>query len=262
MELHAEDDMSLDEEAGSDIALRVRQRVSGLDKNVSPGMRLWQLKSWVGIPAVNSHPPEFPGLRLVKRSFEFLKGRNDQGVVTLDYVRYGGVDDYNFIFRGGTSLSQVTTQKDIHGANVEVSYTYPEGHPKAGTTEAQPADVPVFLPQSTLTATGIMTANDPTAISRLWTGAINATPWASAAPYQWLCQACDWEPLDITTNPRTYRYTFTFQLNLEGWKPTVFWRDPETQKRPIDLVPGVGIKLVDWYTEINFFNTPPYFQGR
>lgn len=189
------------------------------------------------------------------RRVRLLTNSNRSIEITCQYLPLGQSKS-TFIFSGSTTLSQDATQLDRYGNQIYVSHTFPNDDPDedyAGETKNQGIDLTVFMPQTTLTATGQLQVAYPDYVSRYWVGAMNGTFWAGADPYYWMCTRVDFSPLDVGFGRfRYWEFTFEFQHRQTGWIPQIFYIDPRTGKPPINIVPNVGAKYIDWYSAIDY----------
>lgn len=206
-----------------------------------------------GVPRERDLFPGHSGLVCTGRRVRLLRNSNRNVEITCHYEPIGN-DRTSFIFSGGAALSQESTQVDRFQNPLVVSHTYPSGDPDyANETKTQGVDLPVLTPQLTLTATGQMQVFWPDYTARTWLGAMNSTFWAGGQPYQWLCTRVDFQPLDVGFGRlRWWEFTFEFQQSFTTWIPQIWFVDDRTQRPPEGLVPNVGIKLVDWYSAMDY----------
>lgn len=214
---------------------------------------LWEGLNAVGIPRANEWAPGNTNLVCVGRQVRLLQNSKHQLEVVCEY-RPIGSSQTNFIFSGGTSLAQASTQVDRFGNQIAVSHTWPgDDDDFPSKTHLQGLDMNVLQPQTTMQAVGQLQVAFPDYVSRLWTGSMNSAAWSGASPYQWMCTACDWTPLDVGIGRlRRWQFRFEFQHAITGWIPQTWFIDSRTGKPPVNLVPGVGIRQVDWYGELDF----------
>ncbi len=213
---------------------------------------LYEVLDDVGIPTVNSYPDDHPEMRLVKRSVAMVPNDPKQAFVRLEYVVYG-MDELNFVFRGGTSLNQTDTAVTPYGSQITVSHTFPADDPDyPSETITQGGVASVLLPSTTISAMGVLKQDWPIAVSRRWVGSVNAMFWKSGNPGTWLCTSCTFEPHNLRESPTQWRYTFEFQFNILGWQPIVSYIDERTGKPPPNLVYNVGYGRVTWYPQLYF----------
>lgn len=246
------------EENGVVVGLKSRQLVKGITARGANLMA--EVYGSATPPQPNAAPAAFPHLRLVRRHIEAIPGSPDKCYLVCEWSRLGGGEDMNFRFTGGTSLSQITTQKDRVGNAISVQHTWAAGDKDwPGITETQGADVSVYLPQSTLRASGKMQSVNPLLITQQWAGSVNMYLWLGAPAGSWLCTAVNFRPHDYTTTPYTWAVEFEFQNNLQGWQPVAWFKDPRTGGPAPGLVANVGIKTVDWYPQLSFAEVAPYF---
>jgi len=207
-----------------------------------------------GVPQPASYAPGDYNMILCNRYPSLIEGTTDSVLVRCEYKSIAEARS-TFIFSGGTSLVQITTQVDIYGNLIEVAHTFPaEADPDySGQTKFQGGDVPVMIPQTTLTCVGRLPVDFPDEISRYWTGSYNSQFWAGSPAYTWLCTRCDFVGKDLALNRQHYwEFTWEFQHNPQTWIPIAIYTDPRSGKPPADLVYGTGYKEVEWYGLIDF----------
>ena len=213
---------------------------------------LWACLNDPEVPRFGDFAPGNTNLICVSRKVKLLHNCTQKAEVICDYSTLP--DSASFIFQGGTSLGGERTQVDRWGNEIVVAHQFPPDDPDYGDTpQYQGTDLDVLMPQTTLCATGQLPVDYPDLLSELWVGSMNATAWAGARPYQYLCTRCDFRGLDNGVGrQRRWLFTFEFQKRLTGWVPQTFFVDPRTGKPPRWLIPGVGYKSVDWYGLLDF----------
>lgn len=214
---------------------------------------LWEALNAVGIPRAGETAPGNTNLVCVGRQVKLLPNCTKNLKVVCEYRPLGDTNS-NFIFSGGTSLAQASTQVDRFGNQISVGHTWPSDDPDfPSKTHLQGLDMNVLQPQTTLSAVGQLQVAYPDYVSRLWVGSMNATVWAGANPFEWMCTACDFKPLDVGYGRlRRWQFRFEFQHALTGWVPETFFIDQRTGKPPFGLIPGYGIRQVDWYGQLDY----------
>ena len=249
--------MQVVEEHGAPIQARTRHLVRGLSGN---GLAMAaEVYGDPSVPQFGDRSPSLPNLILVRRQIEAIPGHTDKCYLHLDWAQAGGPEDgKNFIISGTTTLSQIQSQKDILGNALVVQHTWTNDPDFGSRTDVQGGEVSVFLPQSTVRAQGVWATDHPLLMARTWTGSVNGTFWLGNPPGSWLCSNCTWRPHDLAATPNRWWFEFEFVHNLEGWQPVVWFKDPRTGGPAAGLVPGVGIKSVTWYPQLNYEATPPY----
>lgn len=214
---------------------------------------LWEALNAVGIPRANEWAPGNTNLVCTGRQVRLLQNSKHRLEVVCEYRPIGSTNT-NFIFSGGTRLAQESTQVDRFGNQIFVGHVWPSDDPHyPSQTQLQGLDLVVLQPQATMQAVGQLQVAYPDYVSRLWTGSMNAAAWSGAGPYEWMCVGCDWDPLDVGYGRlRRWQFRFEFQHRPTGWTPQTWFIDSRTSKPPKDLVPGFGIKNVDWYGILDF----------
>ena len=166
----------------------------------------------------------------------------------------------NFIWSGGSSLTQIESIVDAYGTVIGVSHTYygTESQPPVapGTTDTQGAAINVGSPQSTVIGKGYLQVAYPDVVSRSFIGYLNNDIWAGEPPGTWMCVDVSWEPVYTNTNPYVFEFSFTMLHDWRGHQPGVIYINPNTGKPPYNLVQGEGYKVIDWYPLKDFY---PFF---
>ena len=208
-----------------------------------------------GIPAAGTSPTGYSNLVLSDHKITLLPDKTTAAYVDCIYVARAE-EETKFTFYIGASLTQVETEKDIHGNLIQVSYTYPADYPYATYLQSQTvttgAKVTVMQPELTLVAVGTLQRDFPHYEAAQWIYRTNSTAWGGASAGRWLCADVQSELHDYSTSPTTYKFRFTFQYNPHGWNPSVRFIDPNTGQPPPDLVANVGYGTIVWYQRRNF----------
>ena len=214
---------------------------------------MWECLVHPGLPNAADYAPGNTNLRCLGRQVRLLRNSTHQAEVICEYTPIGKSQGL-FIFSGGTSLAQASTQVDRFGNQISVSHTWPEDDEDFPLkTHIQGLDMNVLQPQTTLQASGQLQVAYPDWVSRLWTGSMNSSVWAGAAPCEWMCTRVDFSPLDVGWGRlRQWQFTFEFQHCITGWIPQTWFIDQRTGKPPVGIIPGIGIKSVDWYGLLDF----------
>jgi hypothetical protein len=172
--------------------------------------------------------------------------------VTLEYLRQG-IDSPNGVILGGSSLRQITSEKDFFGVQITTSHTYPDTDEEfGGETLTQGSPINPLYPQMTLRGIVRVQQDFPHLYASEWIGHVNSTQWAGLNAGKMIVSNVQWMPFDFSTTPKTWEFTFEFQGDPRGWQPSVFFVDPRTGKPPVDLVAGTGTKTVSWYPTRDF----------
>lgn len=205
---------------------------------------------------VFSTTTEYTNLRCMIREVEFID--TDKCDVTLTYkaLGFGGYNNSgSLVARGGGSLQQVNTNFDVYGNQIIVAHTYAaddEGS-FAGQTKTVTAEVQQLFPQIELVYEGILQLGAPILFQQAYQGYVNSVWWNGGAPNTWLCTNVEWEQHNTALSPASYRVTMSFQYDSSTWNPVAIYKDPETNKPPIDLVDGVGVVNVYTQPETDFW---------
>lgn len=237
------------EDGGAVISLTRKYIVYGL--SASDFSILYLAGGNASIPIVNSYPPGYPGLRCTRRTVQAIDAASCY--VTVEYAAYGRGEPYNFIFSGGSSLTQITTNNTRAGEEIIVQHTWPSSDlDYANVVERQGGQIKVNVPQRTLRATGVIPVDYPLAITTAWEDHLNSSYWASGNAGTWLCTECGFEPHNLATTPTQWMFTFAFQWNILGWQPTATFIDKRSGLPPPDLIYNVGYKVIEYYPYLEF----------
>ncbi len=249
------EELELVEDEGVYVSLTRKFLVTSISSGFADTRQLSAAMTAAGVPAWGAYAPGNTNLICTGRKVTMLPDSPTTAMVTCSYIPVAQ-SQATFIFSGGTNLTQTTTQNDILGNQISVSHTFPvddEDEDYAGKTKVSGANVSVLIPATTLTATGQLFVDYPDAISRYYVGSMNATYWAGTEPGYWMCTGCNFEGLAVGIGqPHLWRFTFIFEHSYVGWPLQTWYVDPRTGDPPADLVPGVGVKDVFWYGEVDF----------
>lgn len=248
-------EIELVEEEGVYTGLTRKFLVTNIPTTYPDTRRLADAMTQAGLPTNGSWAPGNSNLICTGRRVKMAPDSNTQAIVTCSYQPVAQSKS-TFIFSGGTQLTQTITQNDIYGNQLSVSHTFPgddNDADYAGQTKVQGASAPALIPSTTMTATGQLVVDYPDAVSRYYVGSMNSSYWAGSAPHYWMCTRCDFEGKAVGFGQsHVWQFTFEFQHQYTGWPFQIWYTDPRTGRPPADLVPGTGIKDVDWYGEIDF----------
>jgi hypothetical protein len=184
-----------------------------------------------------------PLLKLEDRELDYINDTKDGRAVfklTLTYRLQR--ETAAFPLRGGTTLQQVTTQVDRMGAQITVSH---QGDTQGG-------EVSVMDTQGSMEFETVEATNDPSSIAKEWVKHVNISLWNGDEAGRWLITDATWDIKNSSSDPRTYKFKWQMEYNANGHKPSVAYKDPQTNKMPDGLVDGTGIKDVDWYEDAEF----------
>jgi hypothetical protein len=263
-------DVSAEEEFGFVVALQRRGRVFGLT-STNPTAYVSEIVSSGVLPQSGS-------AILVNGSTLYLGRRNitvnddsalGDATVDLFYRRLeGGTSETGTTptLRGGTTLKQIQTQKDRDGNPIYVSHLwpatshelYPDGTPKANTTERAIATINALVPMSSISGRLIVATNTPGAITQDYAGKVNSSTWQGGAERTWLCTSATFELVDNTTSPKLYALDFVFEYDDQTWDndTTAVFINPDTGQVPevedVPLPNGKEVVQVQYYQTKNF----------
>lgn len=200
-----------------------------------------------GMPADGDFYPGSNNLLVTSRQVSVLdKSSPSMAKVIVGYEQLG-YEDGNFVFEGTSCISQDVTNSDSTGAAVLLSYTYgalDSNTQLAGTTETQFAQMEVLLPESTLTATGILSVSKPSALVDQWIGYINAAAWMGKPALHWMCTQVNFKIHNIASSPPRYKFTFEFQSKRKGYTQSVYFHRSDNGQIPSDVIFGTGYRRV------------------
>lgn len=181
------------------------------------------------IPRRGDPHPAVPNIKLVDR--EATPNENDPKRIMVK-LRYG-------VPQPGDPVSGVTTVRtgsgshgdqvnvDLRGrpirTEMQVATALPDG---SSTTrlDQQVHNVDVERPATTTEFERVEVEN-PTPKSRQYVGRVNSTRWYGGAAGTWLCVGIEGDSDD---GGQTYKVSYSFQYNPDGWNPVVRHRDPQT----------------------------------
>jgi len=243
------------EEEGVTRSLTRRFLAQGLANTNTDNRTLDEALAVSGVPVSGDKAPGNTNLVCHRRTVRPVQGSPSKAEITCEYKT---VADWanSFIFSGGTSVNQVSTDTDFYGNRIALSYTYPGTYPieaLRGETYTTSISEQVFSPETTMTATGSLYVNYPDEISRTWAGSINSTFWAGAPANYWLCTRCDFTARDTGLGrAHLWEFTWTFQYRPQSWEVVAKIVDPNTGRVPDDVVLNTGVKTVTWYPTLDF----------
>ena len=170
------------EEEGVTRSLVRRFLAEGLNNTNTDNRTLDEALAVSGVPVSGDKAPGNTNLVCHRRTVRPVTGSPTKAEITCEYKT---VADWanSFIFSGGTSVNQTTTDVDFYGNRISLSYTYPGDYPVKelqDETYTTSINESVFTPETTLTATGSLYVNYPNEISQTWAGSVNSTFWAGA----------------------------------------------------------------------------------
>lgn len=241
------DGAELRRSVSGDQAVRIAQ-VSGLTG--SGADRLRQALEAPGLPRLGDVHPTLSHLTLAEVAAE--ADGPDGAVLRLRYqatasrsVSVGGAPRQTGERRVGAALAQTSTDVDLTGQRIEVAY---DPHGNRAQRLTQSASVTVLRPQLSFCFRR-QERSDPAARARKYVGAVNSQPFQQCAAQTLLCVALTGQSSD---GGRSYDVTYEFQYDAQGWQPRVSYTDPQTRRPPVDVLEGLGRKVVTVYPQIDF----------
>lgn len=161
----------------------------------------------------------------------------------------------------GTSVSQVTSNKDVDGNDIVVSYVYPATYvtssgekpfkdlSEADRTVTQSGEYSKFAPESAITYKTTEYVS-PGNKSTIYAGKVNDGIWQGGEVGTWLCARISGFTDDAGL---TYKCNYEFWYRSSGWNSDeAIFIDPNTGRPPADLVIDVGRKKIKSYLSSHF----------
>ena len=206
--------------------------------------------NFIGLPAASTVHPLVPGLFLRERLPTALSPTIIQVQLIYRPLTFSiPPPGESSTVSGGTSLEQVTTQKDFDGNDLFVTH---QGDKQGG-------EVSVMVPRGEISFRRIDQCFSPGSITRAFVGKVNNTapPWDLGAEVRtWLCTDISFDLVDRNLVPPAYDFSFTFRFRPETYDAT-FHYVTEEGKPPVPLITGgmnPNIKTVALYGEADFAN--------
>lgn len=236
-------DSGLKEQNGRIIEIRRIFRVTGLTGGSGT---LKAALAEAGLPAPNSVHPDETTLRVLSREVKTIDGFPTECFVEVTYGYLGVITSGTSTptLSGGTGLETLESAYDRNGAQITTTHN--------GITQGGTISVPNA--QSSFRFTRTQQTGQPGVISKTYVNRVNSTAWMGGNPGEWLCTNIAFDLVDDSTTPDTYQLTYEFQFKEGGWQPKIVYIDPDTGQPPPNLQIGTGVKVVDWFFEINFHN--------
>lgn len=150
----------------------------------------------------------------------------------------------DYPLRGGSTLEQIETENDKNGDPIVLNYK--------GIQHIAKINVPIAV--GCYDREKIIYTNDPEAEKKKWINKTNLMFWNNGETDSWLCSNCEYEPFNLTSNPRQYKFMFEWQYNDDLFKYTAAFVD-EDEKIPADIHnPGNenAIKIISWHDQADF----------
>ncbi|MEO0966426.1 MAG: hypothetical protein AAFY08_15075 [Planctomycetota bacterium] len=188
--------------------------------------RLSEMRSATGVPAYGS-TVSIDGDTLFARVIRPRLTQSDMGYVD---VTFQGLDESSGVtggsspqisISGGLKMAERSFDKDDNP--IEVSYTwptgstevYPDGTPKAGTTETQGGVLSVPVPSLIANAEIVVVTSAPGTFAEKYAGKVNSATWQSKPARTWLCSLGD--SRQIATSPETHVFPVSFEYEPRTW---------------------------------------------
>ena len=158
-----------------------------------------------------------------------------------------GTSAQETLFEVGAVAIQETTNKDVNGKIISVSYTNNSANPPV--TTPQNGTISVLKPQVVARGTFTQTGS-PLNDSLKFTGKVNAGTFLRKPGGTWLCTKWTGRSVD---GGRTFQMEVEFQFNENGWENTdVVFIDTNTGEPPADVSNTNGISSVPRYQTVKF----------
>ena len=259
-------DVGATEEDGQIVALDRELRLSGIT-STDPSNYVAEVLSSNVVPIAGSEVSVNGNTLYLRKRDVKINQRSELGgaIVSLGYRRSeGGTTETGetptIEVRG--SLRQVERSKDENGDPYQLQYTWPEtskavypnGEPKALTTERVSGTLRVLEPEVMLVGEVVKATNKPGNIVKGFLGHVNATEWQGEDPRHWLCSEAVGRPVNLTTNPQLWGFFLGFALDENGWdsQTTLVFIDPDTGQPPEGIDEGNGLLTVPYYDTKDF----------
>lgn len=170
------------------------------------------------------------------------------------------------ILRGGTYVSQITTQRKRDGTPIKVSYTN-AGGPGAGDEPGespQVVEINPFNAETSIVGEVLLSTTSPGGITETYVNKLNVSSWQGYAAKRVYCSQGNAEPWVLErSGTKWWRFTFEFQVRElrepfnNAWQPEAAWVS-EKGEYAHDPDPGDdtdGLVMVDGWYELANFNT-------
>ncbi len=191
-------------------------------------------------------------LVLVSVSPKILKDSPTDAIATLEYAAAAEAE-VDFLMSGTSSLTQVSSERDVAGNQITVSHTFPEDDPDfANLTLTQGVEINVMYPTTTLRGIRYLDTEFPHHISHRWVGYVNEAVWGGVPIGCALCTRADFHLHDKSGSTLQWKFTFEFMIDLLGHQPNVVFQDARTGRPPPGLVWLSGYRTVPWYLYQDF----------
>ncbi len=218
-----------------------------------------------GLPATGDPHPHLAGLFLATKSGRPEAGDNAIFRIELSYKRLDTEPvppGDTFSLSVSSTAQQIETMVDKDGDPIIVEFTPP------GATVAlkQGGVIHPDVASETITLSETAQSADPTAITRVWTNAVNDGAFrydrsAKTGDNSWRLVNISADLKDGFTSPfATWVFSYTLVKRPEiiagvlgGHNPQVFYVD-DNGDPPDGLDEGVGYKTIPWYDKMDFSN--------
>lgn len=158
--------------------------------------------------------------------------------------------------KGKTSIREKSTnffypegdRTNFERTQIVVAHQYPTtetGIPASAYSKEFPrvvfqgGEIKIPFPESTYSIAGIVFTKKPAKVAKRVVACINKIEWQGNPPFTWICSECQWEvnnPAFSGTVDSTYKMSFEFQHNEDGWNPDVVFLDQRFGGPPASVV--------------------------
>lgn len=240
---------SLIEEFGYVTQLIRRAYVDGYAAT-TPG-QLFTALADLGLPVPGETHPTDPNLILGQR----IPYATGVGKAFVDLV----YRTKRLIYRGGTQVSQIQTQKKQDGTAIMLTYNGTDAGPDA--RPSQGVTITPFSCEPTLFAEMLYQTNTPGMFSLKYVNKLNSAAWSGQSAKEWFCTAGHFEPFVLTSAVRWWAFRFEFQLRQlrdvgpgikNAWQPEAIWLRNDGGYPADASTTNGGIAVVEYYQTENF----------
>ena len=191
---------------------------------------LYEILSNPNVPVRGDPHPFVPGIKVLERDAEPVSDDPGRIIVKLRYGVPQPGDPVSGVttVRTGSGATSEQVNVDLDGqpilTQLQVDTPLPDGSGTTTRVDEQVHNVDVERPTTSVEFERVETAN-PTPQSVRYVGRVNAVTWYGGAAGTWLCTGIQGNSDD---GGATYKVTYSFQYNPNGWNPTVRHRNPQT----------------------------------
>jgi hypothetical protein len=166
----------------------------------------------------------------------FGKGRTSIVEKSTNFFYPNGIRDPKDPDKNKTLIVTAHTYPDYETGIAAMPYD--KRYPR---TIFQGGEINIPYPQSNYHVEGIISTSKPAKLANFIVATINNKTWQWLPRLTWICSECQWEVNDpsdreggLPKSP-TYKMSFEFQHNIDGWDPHVAFTDQRTGRPPADV---------------------------